>query len=88
MTLDTWLESAIADAKRRGLADLEPLLRSLAQAAQALREASPGGRAAADVGNVAGTASTADVGNGADTADSANTATDAVGQQSLDDTRS
>jgi hypothetical protein len=37
MTIDDWLASACADADRRGLADLKPLLASLADATNALR---------------------------------------------------
>ena len=40
MTIDTWLAAAIADAERRGLPDLKPLLEALARATTALR-ASP-----------------------------------------------
>ena len=39
MTLDRWLECACADADRRGLPDLKPLLNTLAQATQVLRSA-------------------------------------------------
>ncbi len=39
MTIDDWLESACADADRRGLAALKPLLVTLADATRALREA-------------------------------------------------
>jgi len=39
MTLDRWLESACADADRRGLPDLKPLLTVLAQATRELRAA-------------------------------------------------
>ena len=39
MTIDDWLESACTDADRRGLADLKPLLVTLADATRALREA-------------------------------------------------
>ncbi len=39
MTIDTWLKAAIADAERRGLPELKPLLENLAQATQALRKA-------------------------------------------------
>jgi hypothetical protein len=39
MTVDDWLAQAIADAERRGLADLKPLLESLARTTTALREA-------------------------------------------------
>jgi hypothetical protein len=37
MTIDTWLKAAIADAERRGLPELKPLLESLARASRALR---------------------------------------------------
>jgi hypothetical protein len=39
MTIDTWLSSAVADASARGLAQLKPLLESLAQTTRALRAA-------------------------------------------------
>jgi hypothetical protein len=39
MTIDDWLESACADADRRGLEELKPLLVSLADATRALRDA-------------------------------------------------
>ena len=39
MTIDDWLESACADADRRGLADLKPLRVTRADATRALREA-------------------------------------------------
>jgi hypothetical protein len=39
MTVQAWLESACADAERRGLPELKPLLESLAMAMQALRDA-------------------------------------------------
>jgi len=39
MTIDDWLDSACADADRRGLADLKPLLVSLAASTKALRGA-------------------------------------------------
>ena len=39
MTLEDWLVNACADADRRGLADLKPLLASLADATKALRNA-------------------------------------------------
>jgi hypothetical protein len=39
MTIDAWLEAAVADAERRGLPELKPLLEGLAQATRALREA-------------------------------------------------
>jgi hypothetical protein len=39
MTIDDWLAAACADADRRGLADLKPLLESLAKSTKALRSA-------------------------------------------------
>jgi hypothetical protein len=39
MTTDAWLQSAIADAERRGLPDLKPLLETLAKAVAAIRAA-------------------------------------------------
>jgi hypothetical protein len=39
MTIDAWLEAAVADAERRGLAELKPLLDALARATRALRRA-------------------------------------------------
>ena len=39
MTIDHWLEAACADADRRGLPELKPLLASLAEATRALRSA-------------------------------------------------
>jgi hypothetical protein len=39
MTIDTWLEWALADANRRNLPELKPLLESLAGAMRALRSA-------------------------------------------------
>ena len=47
MTVDTWLAIAVADAERRGLADLKPLLEALAQAMRALRAADFNDRASA-----------------------------------------
>jgi len=46
MTLDDWLKAAIADAEKRGLGELKPILEGLAQATRALRNAGLGGRAA------------------------------------------
>jgi hypothetical protein len=40
MTVDAWLEAAIADAERRGLPELRALLEGLAKATSALRSAS------------------------------------------------
>jgi hypothetical protein len=45
MSVEEWLKMASADAARRGLPELVPLLEGLAQAARALRAAAPGGRA-------------------------------------------
>jgi hypothetical protein len=45
MSVEDWLKMASADAARRGLPDVVPLLEALAQAARALRAAAPGGRA-------------------------------------------
>jgi hypothetical protein len=39
MTIDAWAAAAIADAERRGLPDLRPLIEALAQATRALRAA-------------------------------------------------
>jgi hypothetical protein len=39
VTVDTWLQAALADAERRGLPELKPLLEALAQATRALRDA-------------------------------------------------
>lgn len=45
MSVDEWLKAAIADAERRGLPELKPLLEGLAQATRALRNAHVGGQA-------------------------------------------
>jgi hypothetical protein len=37
MTIDSWLQAAIADAERRGLPELKPLLETLARATATLR---------------------------------------------------
>jgi hypothetical protein len=39
MTIDAWLQSAVADAERRGLPELKPLLEGLAKSTAALRAA-------------------------------------------------
>jgi hypothetical protein len=39
MTIDAWLKAAIADAERRGLPELQPMLETLAKATQAIRAA-------------------------------------------------
>ena len=36
MTVAAWLQSAIADAERRGLPELKPILEALARATEAL----------------------------------------------------
>ena len=39
MTVEDWLRAAVADAERRGLHDLRPILETLARSTIALREA-------------------------------------------------
>jgi hypothetical protein len=39
MTVPDWLRTAVDDARRRGLPELEPLLQGLAKSTAALREA-------------------------------------------------
>jgi hypothetical protein len=39
MTVESWLAAAIADAERRGLPALKPILETLARSTRALREA-------------------------------------------------
>ena len=39
MTLETWLQTAILDAERRGLPELKTLLEGLAQSTRVLRSA-------------------------------------------------
>jgi len=39
MTIDQWLQAALADADRRGLPALKPVLEALARATKALRAA-------------------------------------------------
>jgi hypothetical protein len=39
MTIASWLQAAIADAEKRGLPDLKPILEALARSTQALRAA-------------------------------------------------
>ena len=39
MTIEAWLKAACEDAERRGLADLKPLLETLARSTASLREA-------------------------------------------------
>jgi hypothetical protein len=45
MSPDEWLKLVIADAERRGLPELKPILEGLANAARALRDAGIGGQA-------------------------------------------
>ena len=45
MTIEEWLKAAVADAERRGLPELKPLLEGLAHAMQLLRSAGFGGNA-------------------------------------------
>jgi hypothetical protein len=39
MTIDAWLQAAVADAERRGLPELKPILETMARATTALRAA-------------------------------------------------
>ena len=39
MTIESWLQAAIADAERRGLPELTSMLETLANATRALRDA-------------------------------------------------
>lgn len=39
ITVDSWLQAALADAERRGLPELKPLLETLARMTVSLREA-------------------------------------------------
>ena len=39
MTIESWLQAAIADAEKRGLPELKPILETLARATRALRAA-------------------------------------------------
>jgi hypothetical protein len=39
MTIDAWLQAAIADAEQRGLPALKPVLEALAKSTRALRNA-------------------------------------------------
>lgn len=54
MTVDDWLEAALADADRRGLTDLKGLLENLARATASLRAAPWNPHAAADVPSSSG----------------------------------
>lgn len=48
MKIEDWLEAACADADRRGLPDLKPLLASLARSTANLRRADNPGDTSAD----------------------------------------
>ena len=48
MTIDAWLTAATADAERRGLSELKPILETLARATKALRAADFNDRADRD----------------------------------------
>jgi hypothetical protein len=39
MTIDAWLQDAVADAERRGLPELKPILEALAKAVAVVRAA-------------------------------------------------
>jgi hypothetical protein len=39
MTIESWLQAAVADAEKRGLPELTPILETLARATKALRAA-------------------------------------------------
>ena len=39
MTIESWLQAAVADAAKRGLPELKPILETLAKATTALRAA-------------------------------------------------
>ena len=39
MTIESWLQAAVADAERRGLPELKPILEGLARSTTALRAA-------------------------------------------------
>lgn len=39
MSIEVWLQAALADAERRGLPELKPLLEAIARAARTLRDA-------------------------------------------------
>jgi hypothetical protein len=48
MKIDDWLAAAVADAERRGLPELKPLLETLARSTAALRDEDRTARSAAD----------------------------------------
>ena len=39
MTIESWLQAAIADAEKRGIPELKPILEALAKSTRALRAA-------------------------------------------------
>jgi len=39
MTIESWLQAALADAEKRGLPELKPLLEGLARSTRTLRDA-------------------------------------------------
>ena len=47
MTVETWLAAAVADADKRGLPELKPLLETLAKSTAALRRAEAASRPSA-----------------------------------------
>ena len=49
MSIEAWLEAAVADAKRRGLPQLEPLLQALARSTETLRAATFAGATADEI---------------------------------------
>jgi hypothetical protein len=49
MDIDAWLAAASADADRRGLPDLKPLLETLARATKALRDHDRAARAESEL---------------------------------------
>jgi hypothetical protein len=65
MTIKVWLDNAIQDAERRGLAPLRPLLETLARSTSALRTADwnedASGESDPGVGGAAGRERTMDV---------------------------
>jgi hypothetical protein len=50
MTVEAWLAAAIADAEKRGLPELKPLLETLAKSTAALRRAESAGKPCAPDG--------------------------------------
>ncbi len=56
MTIETWLQAALADADQRGLQDLKPLLEALAKATAALRASEITRLRSADTGQSFGVA--------------------------------